>query len=67
MKKAFVTRSFKSESQTKIDLCNTILAEYEAQGYKLSLRQLYYQLVARGYIENSQRSYKNLGSLVSDD
>jgi hypothetical protein len=32
----------------------------------LSLRQLYYQLVARDYIENSQRSYKNLGNLVSN-
>jgi len=31
----------------------------------LSLRQLYYQLVARGYIANSLRSYKNVGNLVS--
>jgi hypothetical protein len=27
---------------------------------------LYYQLVARGFIENSDRSYKRLGDLVSN-
>ena len=29
----------------------------------LTLRQLYYQMVARGYIENSARSYKNFGNI----
>lgn len=65
-KKAFIDKKFKSESMKVIELVNTILTEYEAQGYRLSLRQLYYQLVARGHIENTVRSYKNLGNLVSD-
>src|SRR6185369_10539864 len=39
---------------------------YRRQGYRLSLRQLYYQLVARALIENSEKSYKNIGNLVSD-
>jgi hypothetical protein len=42
------------------------LDEYRGQGYRLSLRQLYYQLVARDYIENSIKSYKRIGNLVSD-
>jgi hypothetical protein len=50
----------------KIDLVNAILAEYQAEGYDLSLRQLYYQMVARGYIENSQKSYKCMGDLVNN-
>jgi hypothetical protein len=66
VKQAFITKKFSAESHRLIDLVNTILGEYEAMNYKLSLRQLYYQLVARGYIENTQRSYKNLGNLVSD-
>lgn len=45
---------------------NEIIKEYNQQGYELTLRQVYYQLVARGHIENSERSYKNLGNLISD-
>lgn len=45
---------------------NKILTEYEGQGFRLSLRQLYYQLVSRDFIPNNQRSYKNLGNLVSN-
>ena len=49
-----------------ISTANSIIGEYEAQGYTLTLRQLYYQFVARGLIENSERSYKNLGNVVAD-
>ena len=42
------------------------LWEYSDQGYNLTLRQLYYQLVARSYIENNQRSYKRVGNLIND-
>jgi hypothetical protein len=45
---------------------NAIIDEYMAQGYKLTLRQAYYQMVARGLIPNTQRSYKQLGDVVSD-
>lgn len=40
--------------------------EYSSQGYELTLRQTYYQLVARGYIPNNERSYKNIGNLIND-
>lgn len=66
MKEMFVAKRFSSESTTRIALINAILGEYEAEGYDLTLRQLYYQLVARGYIENSERSYKRTGDLVSN-
>ncbi len=66
MKEIFVERNFNPRSQTMIDLINNILSEYAKQGYRLSLRQLYYQLVARDEIENSTRSYKRIGDLVSN-
>ncbi|MBN1535219.1 MAG: hypothetical protein JW908_00700 [Anaerolineales bacterium] len=66
MKEQFIEKRFKPESLQKIDLINSILAEYAAEGYDLSLRQLYYQLVARGYIENSERSYKRTGDLLNN-
>ena len=66
MKQKFVERVFSRENAEKISVVNGILEEYRKMGFRLSLRQLYYQLVARDYIENSQRSYKNIGSLVSN-
>lgn len=66
MKEAFIERSFSIANQNSILTINGILDEYRRQGYRLSLRQLYYQMVSRDYIPNNQRSYKNLGSLVSN-
>jgi hypothetical protein len=66
MKEQFVDKSFKPESLEKIALINSILSEYQAEGYDLTLRQLYYQLVARGHIENSERSYKRTGDLLNN-
>lgn len=66
MKQRFVNLRFTRESLERIDQVNTILAEYAAQGFDLTLRQLYYQFVARGLIENSQKSYKRLGDLVNN-
>jgi len=42
-----------------------ILTSYEAQGYHLTIRQLYYQLVAGDVIANNLRSYHAIVNLVS--
>lgn len=62
----FIEHKFNNASRALIGTCNAILEEYRAQGYRLSLRQLYYQLVARDYIPNSIKSYKRTGELVSN-
>ncbi|HEY6021960.1 MAG TPA: hypothetical protein VIY48_19485 [Candidatus Paceibacterota bacterium] len=66
MKQAFVEKSFSRSSLEVIEWANAIIAEYDALGYSLSLRQLYYQLVARDYVENTVQSYKRVGTIVSD-
>ena len=66
MKQKFLSLRFSKESMARIQQVNAILGEYAAQGFDLTLRQLYYQFVARGLIENSQKSYKRLGGLVSN-
>lgn len=58
--------SFRKKSLDLIELVNSVIAEYMAMGYELTLRQAYYQLVARGYIPNSERSYKNIGNLINE-
>jgi hypothetical protein len=62
----FVPKNFSASSKAIIDIVNNIVNEYARQGYRLSLRQLYYQLVARDYIPNSVQSYKRIGGIVSD-
>lgn len=57
---------FQQKSLDLIELVNQVVDEYSAQGYELTLRQAYYQLVARGYIPNNERSYKNIGNLIND-
>ncbi len=66
MKEKFINKNFAAASLSRLRQVNEILTEFRGKGYNLSLRQLYYQLVARALIENSQRSYKRLGNLVND-
>ena len=58
--------NFRGKSLELIGLINQVVDEYSSQGYELTLRQTYYQLVARGYIPNNKRSYKNIGNLIND-
>jgi hypothetical protein len=53
------------EALRTIQRADSICREYAADGYDLTLRQLYYQFVARGLIPNNMRSYKNLGNVLN--
>lgn len=44
--------------------CVAIARRYQAQGYDLSVRQLYYQLVAADRIPNNLQSYKQVVNVV---
>lgn len=66
MKERYIEKQFRSNSLDLIDLINNVIDDYSAQGYSLTLRQLYYQLVARDIIPNTPRSYKNVGNLIND-
>ena len=66
MKQSYVSWTPSPASVEMIDQANAICADYKSQGYDLTLRQLYYQFVSRGLIENSQRSYKRLGDVINN-
>jgi Arc/MetJ-type ribon-helix-helix transcriptional regulator len=59
-------KNFGPGALARIFQANEILNEYAAQGFDLTLRQLYYQFVARGFIPNKDTEYKRLGELVND-
>lgn len=65
-KTKYVERRFNGATRQVIDQANHIIDEYAAQGFDLTLRQLYYQFVARAILPNTVQSYKRLGGIISD-
>jgi hypothetical protein len=63
---AYVSQRFNKSSRELIDHANQILSEYEADGYVITLRQLYYQFVSRDLLANSLKNYKRLGDVVNN-
>ncbi len=66
MREAFKTWNPKAATLEVVAQANAIIADYAAQGFSLTLRQLYYQFVARDLIPNTERSYKRLGGIIND-
>lgn len=62
---AYIDWTPRGDSAALINQAESIIGEYRDQGYVLTLRQLYYQFVSRAIIPNTERSYKNLGSLIT--
>jgi hypothetical protein len=62
----YQAKKFRRKSLALIKLCNEIITDLAADGLSLTLRQLYYQLVGRGIIPNNEKSYDNIGALISD-
>jgi hypothetical protein len=65
MKETFINWNPNKKAQALICCANDIISKYEAAGYILTVRQLYYQFVARDLIENSEKSYKNLARVIT--
>jgi hypothetical protein len=62
----YVEKRFSADSREVIRQAIAVCKAYADQGYDLTLRQLYYQFVARDWLANTERSYKRLGSIVND-
>lgn len=62
----FTPKDFRPATRAIIRKANTLIADYQAQGYKLTLRQLYYQFVQRNWLVNKQSEYKRLGEILND-
>jgi hypothetical protein len=63
---AYVAKNFGTAASDVIDAANRIVTTYQAQGFSLTLRQLYYQFVSRGLIANRMTEYKRLGGIIND-
>ena len=63
---AYESRAFQKKTCLLIDTANEIITDYQAAGYDLTLRQLYYQFVSRGFIANTEKEYNKLSVLISN-
>lgn len=52
-------------NQSLLMAINDIIDDYHNQGYKLSLRQLFYQLVVREIIPNQKAEYSKLSTILT--
>lgn len=62
----YVEKKFSAESSELLRQSNIIIDEYAKQGLKMTLRQLFYQMVTKNVFANDDRNYKKLGDVISD-
>lgn len=65
-KVAYQDKRLQGPKLARVMACAEIAEEYLSKGYVLTVRQLYYQLVARGKVENTMKSYQNVVMAVLD-
>lgn len=66
MKQEYCEIKFNSATYDLIKVVDSILTRYSNKGLTMTVRQLYYQLVANGVIPNSVKSYKRIVKVVTD-
>jgi hypothetical protein len=65
MKEQFDDKLRLSKSnKAMLDMINNILEDYKNDGYILTLRQLYYQLVSKDIIPNNDKEYSKLSNIL---
>jgi hypothetical protein len=65
MKHCYKPHRFTKVALNQLHTLNSIIQEYKDQGFVMTVRQLFYQMVARDYIPNTERSYKSIIHLVA--
>lgn len=66
MKQQYKEIALRQSSLKLIAHINALAEEYIRAGYSLSVRQLYYRLVARNVVPNNEQSYKRVASIIND-
>jgi hypothetical protein len=66
MKLIYTSKCFQRKTLKRIGAINRILNEYAKQGYQMTVRQLYYQMVSRKIIPFDNREYNKLITLIAN-
>jgi len=62
----FIDKNFQQKTLDIIQHAVEITTDYQRRGFTLTLRQLYYQFVARDILPNKQSEYKRLGTIIDE-
>lgn len=62
----FIDKNFQAKTLEIIEQARQITEDYKRRGFTLTLRQLFYQFVARDLLPNKQSQYKRLGGIVDE-
>jgi len=62
----YISKNFSHATVDRIERANRIIANYQADGLVLTVRQLYYQFVSRDWIANNAKSYDSLVATIND-
>lgn len=66
MEQQYQQINFHSKTLAMIKVILDIITLYTSQGFKLTVRQLYYQLVSKNVIANTLKDYHNVVRVVND-
>lgn len=64
MKESYISKNLGHITLGRIEQANLIIDEYQAQGFTLTVRQIYYQFITRNWIANEKRSYKLIANAL---
>lgn len=59
-------RKFRGDNATLLERIIKVVESYRARGYRMTLRQLYYQLVAAAFFANQQKNYAKLSDMLGE-
>lgn len=60
MRQQYEVMPMTKRTQALVGILNAIIGEYSPLGLVLTVRQLFYQMVARGLIKNTEQTYKKI-------
>lgn len=67
MKQAYLTpKNWSGRKRQVFEKVKEVVDEFQSQGYRMTLRQLYYQLVSRDVIPNLASEYAKLSTLLTE-
>lgn len=58
--------NFRDETLNIIEQANEFIANFDAEGYTPTLRQIYYQFIGHDLLPNTERSYNRLQSIITN-
>ena len=66
MRIEYKSHTFFRRARLIIEQANSIIAGYQSQGYKVTLRQLFYRFVTRDIIKNTKKEYDKFGVIIKN-